>query len=1068
MQVVSISRLIAAQCAWMFLFVPGWVPGTVLAEDTPRETVTVDGRVFRIPSGFTLQQVAGPGLVDRPISGALDDEGRLYVSDSSGTNDPVEKQLEERPHRIVRLEDTDGDGHYDTSVVFADQMMFPEGTLWREGSLYVAAAPQIWKLTDTNQDGVADRREVWFDGQTLTGCANDLHGPYQGPDGRIYWAKGAFATQSYPRRGKPPLVTRAAHILRAKPDGSELEPVMTGGMDNPVEVTFTMGGERLFNGTFFQQPGGGLRDGVIHAIYGGIYGKIHDPIFDPVHPWTGPDVMPVMVHLGPAAPAALLRYESDALGPGYQGNLFNACFNLHKVLRHVLTPHGATFQATTEELLGTDDLDFHPTDVIEDADGSLLIVDTGGWYKLCCPTSQLHKPDILGAIYRLQLANMPVRDDPRGKTLQWQGVSPQQFAGRLADPRPTVQRRAVRELARLDSQASLDAIASVLANPTSSTQAQCNAVWAATGMESPSAMSLLRQAMAATDETVRQAAIHGISLHRDASAIDGLVKILSGTSIPNRRAAAEALGRIGDPRAIPALIQGLNAPGDDRILQHSLTYALIEIGDVNALQQALVGSSGSPQLTEQARQSVLTAWDQVPGSTLTADAVVEALGAPDASTRRVAAWIAGRHPDWAPQLVQYFERAMDEASPPGGDPDLLAAQIAGLASAGEIQTLIADRASGRTGSEAAQHRALRAMALAHLDPCPAEWIAAVAQAAKQGDLDSARLAIAAAQTLATPADRSGQEAVDKAAIDLDASLRQVGGDAKVPPLVRLEALAATPTPVDASEVPLIAFLFDQLRREEAVQERGLAVRSLARAKLSDDQLLELAEAVPHAGPLELDPLLAAFVDCRNEQVGARLLASLQASDAKASLRVDRLQAAIGGFGPEIQAGAIPLFQALNVDAASQNAKVEALLDHMSGGDVRRGQAVFHDPKSVCISCHQMGYAGGAIGPDLTRIGEVRSERDLLEAILYPNLSFVRSYEPVVVITNDGRTFSGILKKDAPDEVILTLSATEEMRLPRADIEEMQPGNVSVMPSGLDQQLTEQELVDLVTFLKASK
>ena len=49
-------------------------------------------------------------------------------------------------------------------------------------------------------------------------------------------------------------------------------------------------------------------------------------------------------------------------------------------------------------------LDFHPTDVLEDADGSLLVVDTGGWYKLCCPTSQLEKPDVLGAIYRVRKA----------------------------------------------------------------------------------------------------------------------------------------------------------------------------------------------------------------------------------------------------------------------------------------------------------------------------------------------------------------------------------------------------------------------------------------------------------------------------------------------------------------------------------------------------------------------------------------------------------------------------------------------------------------------------------------
>ena len=112
--------------------------------------------------------------------------------------------------------------------------------------------------------------------------------------------------------------------------------------------------------------------------------------------------MPVLLHMGPAAPCGLTRYESDAFGKAYQDNLFACYFNLHKVSRHVLTPQGATFTTKDEDFVSSSDLDFHPTDVIEDADGSLVIVDTGGWYKLCCPTSQLQKPDVLGAIYRVQ------------------------------------------------------------------------------------------------------------------------------------------------------------------------------------------------------------------------------------------------------------------------------------------------------------------------------------------------------------------------------------------------------------------------------------------------------------------------------------------------------------------------------------------------------------------------------------------------------------------------------------------------------------------------------------------
>jgi hypothetical protein len=103
--------------------------------------------LLSVAEGFEVERVAGPPLVERPIVADFDEQGRLYVADSSGSNDKVKKQLEERPHRIVRLEDTDQDGRFDKSVVFADKMMFPEGAMWFDGSLYVAAPPRLaWAL----------------------------------------------------------------------------------------------------------------------------------------------------------------------------------------------------------------------------------------------------------------------------------------------------------------------------------------------------------------------------------------------------------------------------------------------------------------------------------------------------------------------------------------------------------------------------------------------------------------------------------------------------------------------------------------------------------------------------------------------------------------------------------------------------------------------------------------------------------------------------------------------------------------------------------------------------------
>ena len=141
---------------------------------------------------------------------------------------------------------------------------------------------------------------------------------------------------------------------------------------------------------------------------------------------------------------------------------------------------------------------------------------------------------------------------------------------------------------------------------------------------------------------------------------------------------------------------------------------------------------------------------------------------------------------------------------------------------------------------------------------------------------------------------------------------------------------------------------------------------------------------------------------------------------------------------------------------------------VGGGDVRRGQSLFNSPKGACATCHAIGYRGGKLGPDLTSIGQIRSERDLLEAIVFPNASFVRGYEPLVVTTTTGATHSGVLKAEQPDELILTIGESQEARIPRTEVADMQPGAVSVMPTGYGDQLSRQELADLLAFLKGTK
>ena len=1036
-----------------------WIAALAFAPFTaPGAEFKLGGHTLTVPEGFTVEEVAGPGLVDRPIVADLDERGRLYVAESSGSNDPVNKQLVDKPHRIVRLEDSDADGKFDKTVVFADKMMFPEGAMWLAGSLYVSAPPIIWKLTDTDDDGVADKREEWLDAKTLTGCANDLHGPYLGLDGWIYWCKGAFAKQTYDRPDAVTFETRAAHIFRRRPEGGLVEPVMTGGMDNPVDVTFTPEGERIFTTTFFQHPGGGQRDGLVHAIYGGVYGKVHDVIDN--HQKTG-ELMPVLTHLGPAAPAGLTRYESEIFGAGYRDNLFAALFNLHKVTRHVLKPADATYTTDDSDFLASDNTDFHPTDVIEDADGSLLVINTGGWYKLCCPTSQLWKPDVLGAIYRIRRSDAPKLADPRGARIDWKNASVETLAGLLADQRPAVNRRAIQLLRQKNSAGELEKIL----RSSNSDRQKLNAVWALASNSDANAPAALNAALASSNSvSVRHAAIHAISVAPDKSSVEFLQPLLADENPPQiRRAAAEALGRTRDQRAIPALLRAAARLQEkaipslpNRVQEHSIIYALIEINAPDAIRDALKDS----HTMHYSVRSVLIALDQMRNSTLRPSEVIPFLNSSDRIRKQTAHWIISHRKEWGGELATHFEGRLQSEPRSPEDRTALEDQLVDLSGSSAIQELVAEFASDEEMSPANRVSLLKVMARSGLKEMPAIWQRSVARVLKSRQPVLVPHAVSAASAF------QFKQVPD----DLKAQLATVASASSIPtqPIpVRLQAIS-TVASGEALSAENFEFVRTQVAPEADPSNRRLATAILAKAALSEEQLVALANSIKQAGPLEIGQLLTAYEKKPSTQAGQALLASLKSASSVTSLTSDQVARTFEKYPDAVKTGVTELLASLSVDTAEQSARLEKLLPTLQNGDVRRGQAIFNSTKAACAACHAIGYLGGDLGPDLTRIGQIRTERDLLEAILFPSASFVRSYEPMIVTTRDDEQFSGVVRKDAADEVILGTGPGAQMRIARADISDARPGKVSVMPQGLEEQLTPQELADLLAFLKATR
>jgi putative heme-binding domain-containing protein len=564
----------------------------------------------------------------------------------------------------------------------------------------------------------------------------------------------------------------------------------------------------------------------------------------------------------------------------------------------------------------------------------------------------------------------------------------------------------------------------------------------------------VRRALHDGDPSVRQAALHSISVWRDRDAVDpDLIWILRNGSPHNRRVAAEALGRIGDKRAVPALLAAAGEPAD-RFLEHSLTFALIEIHDADATATGLQSTKPST------RRAALTALANMDGFTLTAKTVTDQLAADDAKLRATAWWIASKHPEWGAELSAALRERL-AARGTTAERDELVQQFAQLAKSPAIQKMLADRLADSDTASEARRLVARAMARAGLKETPAIWLAALTQALAEKDAELLGEAVATARTLRLP---------KQIPVSLVSALLNVGNDTQNPIALRVSALAAVPGGLTKVEPSVFDFLRDRLKGTEPPVSRALAAETLAHAKLSNAQLLQLAESLKKTGPMETSRLLESFAQSTDEKVGRALVEALTGSAGRAAVRPETLKPLLVKYGPAVLKLGEGLLASFEMDAEKQKARLEDMLVKMPAGDVRRGQAVFNGTKAVCVSCHAIGYLGGNVGPDLTRIGGIRTERDLLESIVFPSASFVRGYEPMMVVTRDGKVYTGVLRKDAPDEVVLVSGGggIQEFRIPREEIEEMAPGRVSIMPAGLDQQLTMQELADLVAFLKACK
>ncbi|NND08203.1 MAG: hypothetical protein HKN87_17625, partial [Saprospiraceae bacterium] len=775
---------------------------------------SLDG--IQVPDGFTIERaVISPDLHAYPMFATFDDDGNLYVCESTLSNTmETDAMLANPSYQIRLLKDTDGDDVFDRSTVFADSLPFPMGGVFYHGSFYSAVSPDLIKFTDHDGDGVAEEQEVILSGWTLNSNGAILSGPFLGPDGYFYLADARRGFDILDKEGQRHL-GKGARIWRCRPDGSELEWLSGGGFDNSIEIIFTEEGETIGTMTYFKDPKDGERDALMHWIEGGVYPKPNPTITEDRLPRTGP-LMPVMTKMPRVAPAGLMQYQGEGWGSDYIRNLFTAEFNTGRIMRYQLQRQGSSFSTEGEAFVQAMVPDIHPTDVLQAADGSLLVVITGGWFIKGCPLSRVAKPEVSGGIYRVRKVGTKAITDPWGTEIFFEKSSLDELARYLTDARFRVRKKASIELIER-GQGTVEVIIKTLRDAQDPTL-RCELVFALAQIEDPVGLQVIREQLRDDDHRVRISAARCLGLKRDVGSRLALEGLLMDEHPAARRQAATALGQISSEESIASLLSALEHP-QDRFVEHAIIYALIQIQVPAPLLAAL--SSAIPEV----RKGALISLDQMEDGTLKEDQLMPFLMSADSSDLQVAAWIAIGHPDWSKSVGAFLRKRL-KGKRSDQEQQTLLQVIDAFSDDQDIQEIITDQLLASSTSYEEKRFLLQILRTTSLDKFPSPWITVLGAFLDDENEELKNTAL---------------EVIETRGIDMSNRLTAIIEDEFAAPNLRIKALGAHLRHANALKETEFDLLLDYLRPDYKMYVRQSAIQLLSRSELMENQCLEIAQ-----------------------------------------------------------------------------------------------------------------------------------------------------------------------------------------------------------------------------------
>jgi putative membrane-bound dehydrogenase-like protein len=965
--------------------------GTALAEfphvpPTPPDQAEA---TFEVLHGFRMELIAAEPLVIDPVDMAYDEDGRAYVVEMRDYPFPEEMNAPptEFPGTVRLLEDTDGDGKFDKSTVFADGLAWPTSVCCWKGGVFVAAAPDIWYFKDTDGDGLADVRRKVFTGFSRYNVQAIMNSLRLGLDNKIYGAAaGNGGSVRHAERPDVPLVQLTRRDFRFDPVTEQIEAISGG---QRFGATFDDWGNRFLCN---------IRNPVQHVVLPLEYVQRNPHLVVPsvIHDVAEAGDQLRVYRISPPEAWREFRAQrwglegvnyprSELIGAGYwtsssgvtvyrgaawpeqfRGNVFIGEVAGNLVHRQVLARDGVTFKSRradeNTEFVRSRDIWFRPVNFANAPDGTLHVLDMcreAIEHPWSIPDDIKAQLDLAsgndrGRIYRLAPTGFTPPKPPRLSQ-----ATTAELVAHLESPHGWWRDTAQRLLVERQDKNAVPLLRTILRRD-SSPVARLHALYTLSGLQSLSYEDASGVMFDGPAELARHAVLLAERHHLDHPQFTrDLADLADEPDIAVRFQVALTASRYVGDRAARSAVAKI-APQD--AADPWMRLALL--------------SSPEPQMPD------LRPPPLEPVATRRGRCLL---------IRQIAAMTAVR-PELGLKTINTLKQLADERL---AVPDDIAYAV--LAGTGEGLS----RRSKKLGE--------------FIDGEP--WSTAV-----RGRLDSVTAA-------AGDSNRPVTERL--AALELLPWLRWVDVRA---------TLIASLQPSEPREVQHAA-----LRVLGTFNESTVAGELVARWRQFTPPLRDEAVGILLSRAIWHEALVEALErgDIPPAQVSIPHRARLAAlRDTALAERAKQVLASVA-LGPRKEV-------------------VERYQEALSlAGNRENGAKVY---QRECANCHKLGGAGHDVGPNLETI-QHRSPQEVLIHVLDPNREVSPDFLDYTVRLTDGRVLTGMIVAETDSGLTLRRAEKHQDSILRSQIDEIASSGKSLMPEGLEQKVTQQEMADLLAFLK---